>query len=805
MKNTMYTHTLMNFVVCLILHQPFSMVLVQAEAQDSGDRDAVARLSAADMYRPTAMPDRIILTLNGDPSTTQTVNWRTSVDCVTGLAEIVAAEAGPYFPEKAQQFEATTQALKTNLGTAHYHSVVFSGLEPATIYAYRVGDGVNWSEWFHFRTASAKPEAFSFVYFGDAQNNIRSLWSRVIREAYRDAPQAAFLLHAGDLVNRAESDAEWGEWFGAGAWLNAMTPSVAIPGNHEHVKRRDGGPRKLSHHWRKVFSFPENGPRGLEETCFTTTYHNLRIIGLNSNEMHAEQARWLESVLARNESEWVVCTFHHPVFSTGKDRDNPELRALWKPILDKYKVDLVLQGHDHTYGRTGFRVPAASAKRQSFDTVLTTVGNQIKRVSVGDTNRPVGVTRVDEEFGTVYVVSVSGPKMYNNTRYPFMKRIAEDTQLYQVIHIDGSRLKYEARTALGELYDAFELHKRDGQINNLVELAPEIPQRLRPVDETPESTEAERSSTAKPPVMVKPDLMLYGAGENVDTIGVWETDRPEDTLIFVSAKENQTVEVWKYPFKDNEQSPMRRPEWKNGAVNGIAIDQDNDLLYVTVGKEPSSAFVYSLPELEQKMSFVNQSRDLFGEPNVGLLKRPGASTLAYVTSDRQISIHETATGEEKHLFDSPTDVETVYGDQHYQCLYVPDENDRTGVNVYTPKLTPFLKNGTNHFGTGVFESDAEGVWVYYMAGHGNPDDGRGYIIVSDQKEPLTEFEFFDRQTWEHLGTLNIEGVGNTDGICSSQRPLPGYPLGFFAAIHDDQALTIVKWETVLNALGLPVK
>ncbi len=589
------------------------------------------------------------------------------------------------------------------------------------------------------------------------------------------------------------------------AWLNAMTPSVAIPGNHEHVKMPDGRRRNLSHHWRNVFTFPENGPRGLEETCFTMTYHNLRIIGLNSNEMHEEQAQWLDRVLAQNESEWVVCTMHHPLFSTGKDRDNPELRALWKPVFDRHKVDLVLQGHDHTYGRTGFNVPPASTDSESVEKALTLVDNQIQLVTVGDTNTPVGISRVDEAFGTVYVVSVSGPKMYSNTRHPFMKRIAEDTQLYQIIHIEGDRLKYEARTAIGDLYDAFELQKQDGQINRLVELKPEIPQRLRPSQEKLESAKTERQSKTKAPVMVKPDLLLYGAGENVDTIGVWETDRPEDTLIFVSAKENQTVEVWKFPFKDNEQAPMQRPEWTNGPVNGIAIDQDNDLLYVAVGDEPASAFVYSLPGLEKKMQFVNKSRALFGEPNVGLLKRPDKSTLAYVTSDRQISIHEAATGEQLDLFDSPTDVETVYGDQHYQCVYVPDENDRSGVNVYTPELKPFEKNGTNHFGTGVFDSDAEGVWVYYMAGQGQPDDGRGYIIVSDQKESLTEFEFFDRQTWKHLGTLNIEGVGNTDGICSSQRPLPGYPLGFFAAIHDDQALAIVKWETVLVALGLPAK
>ena len=50
---------------------------------------------------------------------------------------------------------------------------------------------MNWSEWVHARTASDKPEPFSFIYFGDAQNDVKSLWSRVIRGAYSDAPKAA--------------------------------------------------------------------------------------------------------------------------------------------------------------------------------------------------------------------------------------------------------------------------------------------------------------------------------------------------------------------------------------------------------------------------------------------------------------------------------------------------------------------------------------------------------------------------------------------------------------------------------------
>ncbi|MFK7769230.1 MAG: fibronectin type III domain-containing protein [Mariniblastus sp.] len=433
---------------------------------------AVRPIKPASAYAPTAMPDRIILTLSEDPRTTQSVNWRTSVEVETGLAEIAIATAGPKFRENAKRVRSTSQALKSDINTAHYHSVVFRELKPSTVYAYRVGDGTNWSEWFHFRTASESPEPFSFVYFGDAQNEVRSMWSRVIREAQREAPKAAFLLHAGDLINHAETDAEWGEWFGAGAWLNAMTPSIAIPGNHEHVKDADGVRRKLSHHWRNVFTFPENGPRGLEETCYTLTYHNIRIIGMNSNEMHEQQAVWLEKVLSENESQWVICTFHHPVFSTGKKRDNAGLRAIWKPIFDKYKVDLVLQGHDHTYGRTGFKVPSSDASASDFKAAGDT--------TVGDTNVATGVSKVDEDAGTVYVVSVSGPKMYENTRFDFMKRVGEDTQLYQIIHIDGAKLKFEARTALGKVYDAFELEKQEGKPNKLTDLEPEVPQNLRP-------------------------------------------------------------------------------------------------------------------------------------------------------------------------------------------------------------------------------------------------------------------------------------------------------------------------------------
>jgi 3',5'-cyclic AMP phosphodiesterase CpdA len=412
-------------------------------------------------HAPTPLPDRVVLTWADDPSTTQAVTWRTDTTVVRAVAEIaVAVDHGPALV--AASTEATTQKLVSDLGEAHYHGVVFRNLISDTLYAYRVGDGANWSEWFQFRTASREAKRFSFIYFGDAQNDVKTHWSRVFREAFREAPRAAFTLHAGDLINRAHRDAEWGEWFGAPGWVNASVPVVATPGNHEYgaLTAEERAPRVLSRNWRPQFAFPENGPSGLEETCWFLDYQGVRIVSLDSNRMQEEQVPWLREVLANNPSRWTVLTFHHPLFSPARDRDNAKLREAWKPVLDEFKVDLVLTGHDHTYARSGVVDP---------------------RIRVGTTNVAKGYNQVyDPAIGSVYVVSVSGPKMYDLSSDDWAVRAAEDTQLYQIVTIDGDELRFEARTATNVLYDGFTLRKRGkGEPNALIELLPAETRRAR--------------------------------------------------------------------------------------------------------------------------------------------------------------------------------------------------------------------------------------------------------------------------------------------------------------------------------------
>ncbi|MEB2781582.1 metallophosphoesterase family protein [Algoriphagus sp. C2-6-M1] len=419
----------------------------------------------AQKFLPTEFPDRVVLTWSDDPMTTQTVTWRTSADVKDSKAQFILAPNTPIYLDSVKTFEAKTEFLDVDSVQANYHSVTFPNLLSATTYAYRVGNEGTWSEWFQFTTAPEKGTPFSFIYFGDAQNNLKSQWSRIIRQAYSNLPKAAFMLHAGDLINSTQSDSEWGEWNYAGSFINAMIPSIATPGNHEYDSEEDGA-LVLDYHWQKQFTLPENGPEEFSETVYYIDYSDVRIISLNSQEIvvnenaMATQKTWLEKVLSENPQKWTIITFHHPIYSTGTGRDNKEFREAFKPIFDKYKVDLVLQGHDHSYGR--------------------------------GRNLPSGVANQDPSAqGPVYVVSVSGPKMYNLTFDKWMDRAASNTQLYQLISIEGNRLSYGSYTAKGDLYDGFDLIKAEGKpkvfidradkaIQEAIELTPGSDQKMTP-------------------------------------------------------------------------------------------------------------------------------------------------------------------------------------------------------------------------------------------------------------------------------------------------------------------------------------
>jgi hypothetical protein len=406
----------------------------------AGAADAVPAAPPAVILAPaTVNPERIVLNLTADPASEMAVTWR-SAPGSAGQVQYAVATSSPDFVKSPMTLAATTDdavlpVREDPAFRAAYHSAVLKGLQADTVYAYRVGDGTHWSEWLQFRTASREAKPFRFIYMGDMQNQILSEASRTLRMAFRQAGDAAFTIHAGDLINRHDSDAEWGEWFAAGGFLYAQTPQMPTPGNHEYVKdetARAGS--SINGQWRRQFTLPEDGPADVpasRETNWYTDYQGLRLISIDSMQVDRDEKarksiiKWLDGLLAHNPSHWTVMFLHFPLFSSEPGRDNPKVRAALKPLIDKYKVDLVLQGHDHGYARG----------------------------AIG----PDGPTT--DDAGSTYAVSVAGPKMYDVGSLTWARKSASRTQAYQVIDVTPDHLTYRAYTATGEALDEVSLRK----------------------------------------------------------------------------------------------------------------------------------------------------------------------------------------------------------------------------------------------------------------------------------------------------------------------------------------------------------
>ncbi len=60
-----------------------------------------------------------------------------------------------------------------------------------------------------------------------------------------------------------------------------------------------------------------------------------------------QQLKWIESTLKNCDADWKIVIGHHPVFSGGKHKGAKELQEHFKPLFEKYGVQMYICGHDH--------------------------------------------------------------------------------------------------------------------------------------------------------------------------------------------------------------------------------------------------------------------------------------------------------------------------------------------------------------------------------------------------------------------------------------------------------------------------
>ncbi len=386
-------------------------------------------------YTPSSSPDRILLTWSGDPFDSRDVTWQG--DTLTKLGSLQIT--GKSDPKDTLLYTSTSRIIKTSGGASSFFRVGIKNLKHGESYQYRVANGANWSEWYDFKIGNSTDSSYSFIFIGDVQDSINGVSGELFHRAYASQPNAAFIMFIGDMIERPH-DEYWGEWFREGGKMFRTIPVIATPGNHEYYK---GLIQKLDERWMAHFSFPQNGPKNfLGRVCYWD-YQNTRYISLDSNGIQSipsalEQRSWLKSVLENTHQRWIVVMMHHPIYSTSRGRDYFYLRALFKPLFDQYNVDLVLEGHDHAYGRAA-HIPNSKFK---------------------------------DKQGAVYVGTHASPKLYDTGFSNKMDKLATNTQMYQLLDVSGDSIRFRAYTANGTYFDGFTIHKDASGNRNVTENAP---------------------------------------------------------------------------------------------------------------------------------------------------------------------------------------------------------------------------------------------------------------------------------------------------------------------------------------------
>jgi hypothetical protein len=118
--------------------------------------------------------------------------------------------------------------------------------------------------------------------------------------------------------------------------LRRTRPLWVTLGNHDEVAGH--GAAQLRH-------------LGLPRLPYVKTLPGVQLLFLDGNRPDRAQATWLEARLARPGPRFRVVVFHQPAWSCSTHGSSREVDRWWVPVLERNRVALVLNGHDHNYQR----------------------------------------------------------------------------------------------------------------------------------------------------------------------------------------------------------------------------------------------------------------------------------------------------------------------------------------------------------------------------------------------------------------------------------------------------------------------
>lgn len=294
----------------------------------------------------------------------------------------------------AKTFTGTNQEGTVISGVTYYsNKVTVKGLKPETTYWYQAKVNGTWQDAQQIKTGN--PDDFTFMYVGDPQigasagqvpsdsaskqtgdlaaRNDSYNWNKTLNTALSQHPEINFLVSPGDQINEpAENQSpekiqlqeyQYAGYLSAAA-LRSLPEATSI-GNHDCLTSG------YQNHFNVPNPFTEETNPTKAGHGYFYTYGNALFIVINANNYNAADHQVLieKAVKAHPDTKWRIVVMHQDIYGSGLDHSDSDgilLRTQLTPIYDANKIDVVLQGHDHSYART-YQLSSDGKQHATFD------------------------------------------------------------------------------------------------------------------------------------------------------------------------------------------------------------------------------------------------------------------------------------------------------------------------------------------------------------------------------------------------------------------------------------------------------
>lgn len=429
---------------------------------DSGEVYSSEKITPEATRENYRLPTSVTVTMGEDSTSEAFITWL-SKSTVGGDIEIYKADSEPVFiGEKTENADfdisVETQSVTRSfpgidigvIGFLDYefemnkHTVSLSGLEKGETYYFRVGDAERdwWSETGSVTTADGSKNV-TFLHVTDPQSQnerqYKRTWAKVLEEAEK-LYDSDFILNTGDIVDHGNNSKQWAWTLDTGSAQLMNTFMMPASGNHE---------AKGINATVNYFTLPGVPEQDTASgVYYSFDYNNIHIAVLNSEDLDEnegltkKQLDWLREDMTASDAQWKFVALHKAVYSQGShyaDEDVCAIREQLQGVMNDLDIDMVFQGHDHVYMRTG---SLADNRLTAYEKTYLNYKGDIYR------------TQILPE-GTTYVISgSSGVKTYlqSDTRktdkyFPRGEKILSfDVPMFSSVEIVDGVLYFNAYT-----------------------------------------------------------------------------------------------------------------------------------------------------------------------------------------------------------------------------------------------------------------------------------------------------------------------------------------------------------------------